>query len=41
MICNSCKTLQQRRENASLQLVYNSRKTVRVGLSAYVTIPTQ
>jgi len=45
MICNSCKTLQQclqqKRRNASLQLVYNSGKTLRVGVSAYVTIPTQ
>ena len=45
MICNSCRTLQQclqqKRRNASLQQVYNSRKTVRMGVSAYVTIPTQ
>ena len=35
MICNSCRTLQQclqqKRRNASLQQVYNSRKTVRMG----------
>ena len=42
---SSCKTLQQclqqRRRNASLQQAYNIRKTVRKGVSAYVSIPTQ
>ena len=42
--CNCSKTLQQclerRRRNGCLQQVYNSRKTVRMGVSAHVTIPT-
>ncbi len=40
MQCNSSRTLQQRRKNASLQQLYNIGNSVGMGVVGHITTPT-